>query len=412
MNKLLQNLFLVLFPFYPFVDWIFHYVNVKPMGLFLIIFLIPFVVFYMSKPTRRFPPYLGFWIAFTIYHVISSVLSHSIPPGDNIVFWVLTDMNVLACVFFILVENMEFDEPFMDKMTRNLLILVVIATIVSLVQIKNPAFFVNPNVNIQEFIGEDIRNPSIFSWSNSNSAGICFPILIAILLNYHETKTKTFLIILLCGIIVVFLGKSRYAMMSIILAFLQLFILRGGSLKRAISLIVIFIATFYTIILIAGQFGFDIDEVITNRILEKDTEQLSAKARVVSYDVFLKKFPENPWIGVGPTTRKDVVDLLGGIAPIIHVGFLSYLYYYGVIGCFFIFAALFCLLKDAWDVGKKWGFWGSFFGLLGFCLANTTMVYFNLSEMGIIVAVIYIRYYKSLPIQNKLSAIITEKDNQ
>ena len=45
-------------------------------------------------------------------------------------------------------------------------------------------------------------------------------------------------------------------------------------------------------------------------------------------------------------------------------------------------------------IGKKYLFWGSFYGLLAFCFANTTFVYFNFSEMGIILAVIYLKYYE------------------
>jgi hypothetical protein len=52
------------------------------------------------------------------------------------------------------------------------------------------------------------------------------------------------------------------------------------------------------------------------------------------------------------------------------------------------------LLRDAWIVGTKYEFWGGFYGLLSFCVANTTMVYFNLSEMGIVLVILYLRYFK------------------
>jgi hypothetical protein len=55
--------------------------------------------------------------------------------------------------------------------------------------------------------------------------------------------------------------------------------------------------------------------------------------------------------------------------------------------------AIYYLLKNSWVVGRKYNFWGSFYGLLSFCFANTTFVYFNLAEMGIVLAVVYLRYY-------------------
>jgi hypothetical protein len=119
----------------------------------------------------------------------------------------------------------------------------------------------------------------------------------------------------------------------------------------------------------------------------------SAKARILSYEVFFLVFPENPLVGVGPATRPDVVALLGGEAPVIHIGYLSYLYYYGVFGFLLLVISLFFLLKEAWIVGKKHNFWGSFYGLVSFCIANISFVYFNFGEMGIILSIIYLRYY-------------------
>jgi hypothetical protein len=52
------------------------------------------------------------------------------------------------------------------------------------------------------------------------------------------------------------------------------------------------------------------------------------------------------------------------------------------------------LLIKALRVGIKSKFWGSFYGLLAFCVANATFVYFNFNEAGIVLAVVYLRYYK------------------
>jgi O-antigen ligase len=140
-------------------------------------------------------------------------------------------------------------------------------------------------------------------------------------------------------------------------------------------------------------YGYDIQQVIDNRILEKETGMGSARARIISYEVFKMKFPENPWFGVGPETKADVVRLLQGVAPLIHVGYLSYLYYYGMFGSLLLFLVLFFLLKLAWSVGQKHAFWGSLYGILTFCFANMTFVYFNFSEVGMVLAVVYLKYY-------------------
>ena len=190
-------------------------------------------------------------------------------------------------------------------------------------------------------------------------------------------------------------------MISALVAFSQLFVNRKKSLAKRAFLIFVFVGSIFFIGFVAEGFGFNIKEVIDNRILEKESEMGSAKTRITSYEVFLIVFPEHPWLGVGPKTRDDVIRLLNDETPIIHIGYLSYLYYYGICGCFFLFLSIYHLLKRAWSVGRQYNFWGSFYGLITFCLANLTFIYFNFCEMGIIIAIIYLKYYNdkhALPI--------------
>jgi hypothetical protein len=244
----------------------------------------------------------------------------------------------------------------------------------------------------ETFLNES-RIFSIYSWIDLNSLGVTFPILIAILLSFFSQKKVASPIIILSGIIVSFLTKARYVMISIIIVFSQYFFISKISLSKKATILIIFFGSILISLSVAKAMGYNIQQVIDERILEKSTNMGSANARILSYYVFLKVFPEHPLFGVGPETRPEVVRLLGGRAPIIHVGYLSYLYYYGIFGCFFLFLAIFFLLKRAWTIGSKNEFLAGFYGLLAFCLANTTMVYFNFSEMGIILVVIYLRYF-------------------
>jgi len=182
-------------------------------------------------------------------------------------------------------------------------------------------------------------------------------------------------------------------MLSSIIVFSQLFFVSKIDFRKKIYILLIFIISVVAVVSIAKVYNYDIQKVIDTRILERTSDLASARARVISFEVFLVKFPEHPLFGVGPITRLDVVQLLRGAAPIIHIGYLSYLYFYGIVGSFLIFISIFFLLRKAWIVGRKYLFWGSFYGLLSFCFANLTFVYFNLSEIGILLAVIYIKYF-------------------
>ena len=392
MNKLIQNLLLLLLPFYPFWAWLCFTLTNKPINIIVSVILIPIALYLVVYVNRRLPKYLILLIVFTLYHLGSVFINETIPAGSNKIFFLLADPNIMACLFFVIIENSVFNNEFIKTMNKLVLLIVVLSFIVSLIQIKLPNFFFNAALDPELGYTEGNRCSSIYSWTNLNSLGISFPIMISILVSVYEKKKYTLPFIILSGIVVSFLSKARYVMISGIVVLTQLFFNTKTSAIKKASFVVIFLAGIYFINIAAQNFGYDINEVINNRILEKENDMGSAKARIQSYEVFLIAFPQHPWFGVGPETKKDVVDLLDGV-PLIHVGYLSYLYFYGVIGCLILFFAIFFLLRDAWKVGKRDNFWGIFYGLISFCLANLTLVYFNFSEMGIVISLIYLRHF-------------------
>ena len=397
MNKITRLFFLVFFPFLPFLAWILSKVRDTPIDMFVTLILIPIAFYILITPKINFPKYLTFFSLFTIYHLCSVYINHLIPPESNLIKTVLGDKNLVACLLFFVIENTHFDESFMRTMTRNIFIIVIISLIFSLLQLKFPNFFVAPyviqNQENEVFLTEN-RIFSIYSWVGLNSLGITFPILIAILLNYYSNKRLSTPILLLCGIIVSFLTKARYVMISMIIVFSQLFFTSLIKLRKKVYILLIFSGCILVSVGIAKAMGYNIKQVVDERILEQSTNLGSANARIISYFVFLQVFPEHPLFGVGPSTKSEVVRLLGGWAPFIHIGYLSYLYFYGLIGCFFFFLGIFYLMKYAWSMGSEYNFWGGFFGLLAFCFANVTMVDFDLSEIGIVLIIIYFRYFK------------------
>ncbi len=394
MNKFIQNLFQVVYPFYPLWAWISVSLLHFPIEKIFIFVLLPVLLYIIWAMRVRVPLYLILFISFTIYHICSTFYFGLLPQNTTRVLFILSDPNVLACVLFLIIENTNFEESFLIRMNRHILWIVGLSLVVSVIQIKNPLFFYNTSADTELNYVSENRNASIYSWNSLNSGGVTFPILIAILLNFYSTGSKFFPLVTVSGIVVSFLTKARFVMLSTIIGFLQLFMIRSISLKKKLYVVGFFIAGIFLIIGASQMAGYDINSTINERILEKGEDMRSAKARVHSYDIFMKKFPENPYFGVGPKTRDDVVDLLDGTAPIIHVGYLSYLYFYGFFGALLLFLSLLCLLWDAWIIGRRSDFWGSFYGLVGFTLANFTFVYLNFSEMGIILAVIYMRYYQ------------------
>jgi O-Antigen ligase len=376
------------------------------MAVFVNVLVLPIAIYFLFASKKKLPKYLVFFIVFTIFHVSSILLNNLISKDTNWIYSLLSDANILGCAFLIIVENTQFDAKFISIMNRNIFVIVLISLLVSVVQIKNPSFFFNVIQNGDDWgltYLDQNRNFSIYSWVDYHTIGITFPFLIAILLSQDVTKYKSvqLFLIIVSGIVVSFLSRYRFMMISAFVVCLQPIFIKKKNVINKLLLVFLFLGCIVLAGFVAEKSGLKISEVINNRILEKESDFASARARITSYDVFLLKFPENPWFGVGPVTRDDVIALLNGEAPIIHIGYLSYLYYYGIFGSLIFFISLFFLVKRSWDVGIKYKFWGSFYGLITFCIANIVFVFFDYSDMGIVLAILYMRYYISGSAENQ-----------
>ncbi len=412
MNKLSKNLLLALLPFYPFWAWISYFVSDKGISVLSNLIMLPLSLYYLFTARKSLPKYLIFLILFTCYHIYSVISNNLVPASMNIAFFLLDDTKILACTFLIVIENTDFDGRTINRMSKFIFITVAISLIVSVIQLKDPLIFFNPFLLIGEdndlsFL-DDGRHYSIYTWINLSTVGISFPILCSILINWYDSNKKVIAFTIFSGMVVSFLSKSRYIMISVIVVFSQLVFSNTKSLINKITLVLLFIGAIFFSGFIAAELGVNIKEIIANRILEKENEMGSAKSRVTSYEVFLKKFPEHPVFGVGPKTKQDVIDLLGGEAVYIHVGYLSYLYYYGIAGTLLFMLSLYYLIKKGWFIGRRFNFWAGFYGLISFCLANLTLVYFEMAEMGILLVIIYLRYYDS----GKYLTELSEKEVQ
>ena len=126
MNRFLQNLFLVLFPFYPFWSWICYLAIKKPFDFVANLLLLPFALYFVLFRYKKLPAYLLFLIIFTIYYLISVYVTNAVPDESNAFYFILSDFNVLACVMLIVVEYMNFNEKFIKIMNRNILLILLI----------------------------------------------------------------------------------------------------------------------------------------------------------------------------------------------------------------------------------------------------------------------------------------------
>lgn len=239
MNKTSQNLLLVMLPFYPFLAWLSYFVTDKGIHMVYSVFVLPYAIYLLTGGTKKFPKYLTFFALFTAYHIGSTIANNLVPKDMNIVYFLLSDYKILALAFMIIIENTDFDKEYISKMSKCIFFIVVMSFIVSLIQTRDSQIFYNTHILVEgidlSFL-EEKRIYSIYSWINASTVGISFPILCGILIERYGSKQSLLFIILICAVTVSFLTKSRYAMVSTVVVFMQLFFSRRSFFMNLISL--------------------------------------------------------------------------------------------------------------------------------------------------------------------------------
>ncbi len=119
----------------------------------------------------------------------------------------------------------------------------------------------------------------------------------------------------------------------------------------------------------------------------------SAETRILAFEVFSKVYPENPVIGTGGVNTTKMIQIIGGRSSQIHVGYLSLFYYFGLIGGLLYLAFMGSLLMRLWKRAKKSRYWGGFFALLAFAIANLTLVKLDLFFHGLLLALIFSNHF-------------------
>lgn len=194
-------------------------------------------------------------------------------------------------------------------------------------------------------------------------------------------------------------------MVNFLLIFLVIYL---HNRKRIIqSIRYLFILPFILVIsfFVLNFAGIDTSSIVKDRILESnksDISQKSAGTRLLALKAFNKFYWDHPFLGVGSikygmggTGKQDyrLRSFLNGRSSQMHVGYVSLLYMYGLVGGILFLSFLFLLLKKLYKNAKVVKVWAPFLGFLGFAIANLTLVSFNVFHMGLIIVLVVDKYY-------------------
>jgi hypothetical protein len=388
----------------------FGFLNVSYIFFMIAVFAMATLVIFMDpisfKTKFSFPKYALFFALFAIYTVISDVQI----AGQPITLKYLYSNEYLGCLFalFVIENYRNYNPKILNALHYVLIITIIVAVIVILVQQTfDESFFVSKERLKSESFRLDydaFRLPSIFSWTSNLDIGLVFvPILSLVIGNILYKRGKSAPFFLLLGAIVVFLSRNRWIMLNYFLLFFMYLTYSKVSIKNYLKYVIVIVMTLVISLSFLNIANIPVGDIIDNRILEKSSGGLSAGSagsRIVAVQVFAKLFPEHMVFGKGMLHRfegesKDyeLVRQLHDRSSQIHVGYLSLLYYYGILGGLLYLTFIVLIIRKLYRDAKITSQWGPFFGFLGFIFANLTLVSLAFFNAGLLLCLFFNQVY-------------------
>ncbi len=433
LRNLPKILFLLFLSSYPFFAYIVSAPDQstaqKMLGLICLSFLF-YRIFeiYKTQSNLVIPFYVLLFGLYTGYTLLCSLFISDYFAERGIKYF-YSDKIWLSFIALIIVENTQFSYNSLSLVKKVLVVTLILASVASIIQISNPLFFVNNEALIQGIsynrMAEYYENApinisekdmgkvsrlfsgyrlSIFSWINQLSVGIDTIAIFSILVAWRPINLIDRGVVTVSAAIVSFLSSSRWIILGFFVVASQIF---WTSRNKLINLLYF---VFYSVVmltafgLVANIMGFDVEQYISERLMDD-----SASTRLLAFEVFFEVFPDNPIFGTGGVDTEEMVNLLAGRSSQIHVGFLKLFYYYGLIGGLLYLSFMVAFLIRLRKMAKYSGYWGGFFAILAFFIANLTLFELSLFYYGPLLAIIFANYFYFNKMEDKTTLIMNGK---
>lgn len=352
------------------------------------------LIFIFKKKHINIPLWAKFLLIFALYKLIWNLIIGSDKHFLTVLFYQISDFAVFFIM--IMVYSTSFSDKFINRSITIMKLIVILAALVSVVQIFNIEFL-NPRVYAGEDSGIDenmytFRRVSIFGFVHPVALGLAFVPLLSVLVGYLlYTNNKYYILYLFLGIIVAFLSNTRFIIIGSIIVTLQIVAYNKSKIRGYIRYFIVFGILMLLALTTLDYLGYDFKEWFKQRLMVEGSIQGTTRYKAI--DNFLRFFPQKPIFGTGTMTEeiREASRAIGSSQ--IHVGYLAMLVYYGLVGCFFLFGSWFLLIKRFYKTARVTNYWGSFFGFLTFLWSFATMNLDFLLFSGIIFSMVFDKYF-------------------
>ena len=373
-------------PFLAYLIWQAYHLRLYPIwGIFAIALLFLNALFIRRK--LRFPKYVIPLGLLGIYYIISEY-SFGYISEIGILRYIYRSWVPFTIASLILIENTTFSQEFIENIIIIFKITIIISFIASVIQL-----FFYPNFFLPDYLIDynydynpyNIRNPSIFGATEDNELGFSF-LPIAFIVIGWSIRHRRFMIPWCFFSIIVLLGSnSRWIFVGVLFLIFYIFQKKRFdiSILYQIIFLTFFVLCFVMVYIDVSSFTFEQYKI--ERLLSK-----TAFSRIAAFKEFGSFFAQKPYFGYGQEIREVLIrDIL---RPKLHVGYLSHLVGYGLIGSGLLFYSWFLILKHLFQVGKKYNaeFLSYFF--VFFLAANWTMPQYSLFSYGFIFIFVFAHY--------------------
>ena len=213
-------------------------------------------------------------------------------------------------------------------------------------------------------------------------------------------------VVTLTAAIVSFLSSGRWIIVNFFVVASQIIWTGKNKLTNLLYFLLSSTGLLMTIGLIANFMGLDVEQYISERLMSD-----SALTRVLAFEVFFEVFPDNPIFGTGGVDTEKMVRLLAGQSSQIHVGFLKLFYFYGLIGGLLYLSFMVTFLIRLRKMARYSGYWGGFFAIFAFFIANLTLFELSLFYYGPLLAIIFANHFYFNKMEGKTTLILNGKSN-
>jgi hypothetical protein len=390
-------LFLLLSPVLSIISVVF--LDLGNVTIYLRIFAVIFgIIFFILKKGLKIPQMAYFILAFFIFQFIWNIELGMIAEMGLIKM--LLKSHPFAIFFIIIIiYNTSFKDKFIRKSIFIIKITVIIAAVVSILQVFDIRF-----LNAEEYYSLDkeiksydtgiytYRRASIFGFIDPNAIGLAFIPLFSVLIGYMLLKKeKNLWLYLFLGGIVAFLTNSRYVMVGFVIVIFQILATYKVRTTGFVRFTFIALISFFFIYQVLYFSGYSMQKWFNTRLFAEGS--ITETTRYKAIGNFLIFFPRTPLLGTGEQS-KEILEASNQVGSTqIHVGYLSHLVMYGIVGCFFLFGFWYLLVKKMHKTAKITNYWGSYYAFLTFLWSFATMSQSSIFYYGLIFALVFDKYY-------------------